>query len=449
MGVTLFRGDPGFDEALLNTSFNARDPGRRPDCLVQANSVYDVIAAVNSARKAGQKIAICSGGHSWSQNHIRNGGLLIDVSRLNGIEIDSTTKIAIVGPGTSSGDLNRALANACLFFPVAHAYTVGMAGFLLWGGYGWGSRAVGIACESVIGIDVVLADGRLVHAGPDDHPDLYWASRGSGTGFFGVVVRFHLKLRTRPKFVGLKLQVFRINFLEEVWRWADRVGPEVPAKVEFQIVINRKALGIATQGIEVVAPVMAESYAEAKALVTLISNSPLKSKASLNLPLLPLSLNFMMKSAERTLFLRNKRWQADNMWVNGPIEPILPNIRHIADTQPPAPSHILWMHWNPVTAHRGDMAFSTEARTYLALYAGLRSTEEQDAYVNWATDNMRSLEDHSAGIQLGDENLGSRTARFVSDNHLARLDQIRAIYDPEGRFHAWMGRPSIVGHQEV
>lgn len=448
-GVTLRRCDPGFDEAVLGTSFSARDPGRRPDCLMQCNSVYDVIAAVNAARKAGQKIGICSGGHSWSQNHIRDGGLMLDVSRLNGIEIDPITKTAIVGPGAEGGDVNQALAKAGLFFPVAHAYTVGMAGFLLWGGYGWFSRVAGLGCENVTGIDVVLADGRLVHAGPDELPDLYWAARGSGTGFFGVVVRFHLKLRAHPKFVGLKLQVFRIKHLEEVLRWMDRVGPEVSPNIEFQIVVNRKALGIAAHGIEVVAPVIAESYAEAKTQIAFISNSQLKSKASLNLPLLPVSLNFMMRTAEKTLFLRDKRWHVDNMWLEGSIEPMLPAIREIADNQPPPPSHIFWSHWNSGATKRPDMAFSLEARTYLALYAGMRSLQEESAYANWATNSMRGLEAYSAGVQLGDENIGKRPARFVSDANLGRLDQIRAKYDPEGRFHTWMGRPRAVGEQMI
>ncbi len=73
-GKTLTRGEHGFDAAVLGTSFNARDPGRRPDVLVQANSVADVVAAVTRARTEGLKISICSGGHSWTQNHIRDGG---------------------------------------------------------------------------------------------------------------------------------------------------------------------------------------------------------------------------------------------------------------------------------------------------------------------------------------------------------------------------------------
>jgi hypothetical protein len=440
-GAVLERGAPGFDDAVLSTSFNARDPGRRPDAVVQANNIPDVIDAVKRARRDGMKIGICSGGHSWAQNHIRNGGLMLDLSRLNEIAIDAAGKSATVGPGCLCGEANAALAKQGLFFPVAHAYTVGIGGFLLQGGFGWNSRMLGLACENVAGIDVVLADGTLVHASETENSDLFWAARGAGPGFFGVVVRFHLKLHARPKFIGLKLQVFRMKHLEEVFAWADSVGPQVSSRVEFQMVMNRKAFGIGAPGIEVMAPVMADSFGEAKDAVAFLRESPVCRKASLNLPLVPMPLSFMMRTGEKTLFLPNTRWHADNMWMNGPIEPILPDLRRIADTQPPSPSHVLWLNWNPRTPRR-DMAFSVEARTYLALYCGLRSAGDEARHGNWATDNMRAMEAHSHGIQLADENLARRPARFLSDANMQRLDGIRRTYDPDGMFWSWMGQPA-------
>jgi len=438
-GVMIAKGAPDFDAALLGTSFNAQDPGRRPDLIVQANDIGDVIAAVKQAATEGLTIGICSGGHSWAQNHIRDGGMLLDLSRLNSIEINEADGLAIIGPACLSGDLNAALARRNLFFPVAHAYTVGMGGFLLQGGFGWNSRANGLACESVVGIDVVLADGTLVHASEHENADLLWAARGSGPGFFGVVVRFHLKLRTRPGFVGVKLQIFRIRHLEEVMAWADRIGPQVSPSVEFQLVFNRRATGIFSHGIEVYGPVLADSWREARDAVAFISDSPLRPKASLTLPLMPMPLGMMMQTGEKTLFLPNTRWTADSMWMSDPIDPLLPALRAIADSQPPAPSHALWLNWN-APASRRDMAFSLEARTYLALYGGLQGNKGTAADESWATDHMRALQQHSVGIQLADENLGRRPMPFMAPANLARLDALRAQYDPQGRFNPWMGR---------
>jgi hypothetical protein len=438
-GRIIEKSEAGFDAALLGTSFNAQDPGRRPAVIVQANVDADVVAAVQRARDLGLTIGICSGGHSWAQNHIRDGGMLIDLSRLNGISIDAAAGTAIIGPGCLAGDLNAALAKHKLFFPVAHAYTVGMGGFLLQGGFGWNSRASGLACQSVIGIDVVLANGALVHASETENPELLWAARGAGPGFFGVVVRFHLKLTARPKFIGMKVQVFRIRHLEAVMAWADRVGPSVAPFVEFQLVFDRRAMGISAHGIQVLTPVLAGSWSEARAAVDFIDKSPIRNLASFTLPLLPASLDMMMKGGERTLFLPNTRWTADSMWMNTPIDPLLPALRRMADSQPAAPSHALWLNWNgPAT--RPDMAFSLEARTYLALYGGLRGGTASPADESWATDHMRAMQAHSVGIQLADENLGRRPAPFMAPANLARLDTLRALYDPDGLFNPYMGR---------
>jgi hypothetical protein len=88
------------------------------------------------------------------------------------------------------------------------------------------------------------------------------------------------------------------------------------------------------------------------------------------------------------------------------------------------------------------MAFSQEHRTYLALYCGLGKGVDEAKHANWATDHMKALEPWSRGIQLADENLARRPSKFVSDANMVRLDQVRAKYDPLGRFHPWMGRIS-------
>ena len=433
------RTTAGFDAAVLATSFSGRDPKVRPIVYIQANTSDDVIAAVQRARREDLKISLVSGGHSWAQNHLREGGLLIDLSRLHHIEIDETTMTARVGPGCWSVDLDIALKKHGLFFPVAHAPDVCLGGFLLQGGFGWNSRQLGLACESVIGIDVVLADGTLIHANEEQHSDLYWAARGAGPGFFGVVVRYHLRVYPHPKITAIMLQVFRMQHLEDVFTWADEVGANVSRAVEFQILMTPKALGIFSAGIEVCAPLMADSWEEARDAVAFMRNSRIRHQASFTLPLLPISTVMMSRAASFTHFPDRMRWCADNMWTNAPINDLLPGMRRVANTLPPAPSHALWINWHP-PAERPEMAFSMEANRYFAVYGEWKRAEDDAIYGSWATECMDEMAEHSLGIQLADENLGQRPARFMHDEKLARLDRIRAKYDPEGRFQAWMGR---------
>lgn len=433
------RGEEGFDKAVLATSFNARDTGARPDMLVEANHVEDVQSALRLARENGWKVSIVSGGHSWAQNHLREGGLLLSMARINQIDIDHDARAARVGPGCWGLDLDRALKKHRLFFPIAHAPDVALGGFLLQGGFGWGSRELGLATQSVTGIDLVLADGRQIHASERENPDVFWAARGSGPGFFAVVLRYHLRLHPRRRYTAMKMQIFRRRHLEEVFRWADRIGADVPRSVEFQMLVTPKAMGIFQPGIEVIAPVLADSRSEAKEAVRFIDESPIRTIASFTTPLVPMSTSFMSQVANITHFPPNVRWCADNIWTDAPIDDLLPGLTHIADTMPPTPSHSLWLNWYP-PAQRPDMAFSLEANRYLAVYGEWKRAEDDRRYEDWATDCMSNMEEHARGIQLADENLGKRPARFVTDENLARLDTLRAQYDPEGLFREWMGR---------
>ena len=431
-------GTPGFDEAVLSSSFNGTDPGVRPKVYVEANNDRDVIDAVKRAAREGLRISVCSGGHSWLQNHLRDGNLLINCARLNSIQVDADARTAIAGPGCWSVDLDSALRKHGLFFPIAHAEDVCLGGFLLQGGFGWNSRNLGLACESVIGIDVVTAQGELIHANAQQHADLYWAARGSGPGFFGVVLRYHLRVHKRPRVTAIAMQVFRMRHLEEVFQWADAIGPEVPRSVEFQLLLTGNATGVFAPGIEVIAPVLTDSWREAREATAFLTRGPLKKKASLRLPTIPISTTLMSRMAARRIFPPRMRWSVDNMWTNAPMQQLLPGLRAIADTIPPMPSHVLFMSWHP-PEQRPDMAFSVEGKHYLALYGEWRDAADDAKYQSWATDHMQAMAPMSIGIQLADENLARRPARFMSAENHARVERIRSQYDPQGLFHTWRG----------
>jgi FAD/FMN-containing dehydrogenase len=134
------------------------------------------------------------------------------------------------------------------------------------------------------------------------------------------------------------------------------------------------------------------------------------------------------------------RYAVDNMWTRAPVADLLPGLRRIGEAVPAAPSHMLWMNWG-ASPERPDMAYSVEDDTYIALYAVWADPAQDAANLAWAEDNMRAMEPLASGIQLADENLGRRPARFLSDANYARFDAVRERYDPDGLFVGWMGRP--------
>jgi FAD binding domain len=434
-GKIIEKGSNGFEAAILDTLFNKRDTGRRPEMMVVPEDVDDIIATIRYAQATGRKISVCSGGHSWSANHLRPGSILITMKHFNQYNIDRDSMTATAGPGVGGSNLLGELFKQGLFFPAGHCKGVCIGGYLLQGGFAWNGPKLGMACESVLGIDLVTAQGEFIHASPTENTDLYWAARGAGGGFFGVVVRFHLKIYERPKYCGFVAQAFNMKHLEDVYRWAYEVGPEIPNSVEFQMLMSRQTLSFFGPGIEVMAPIFADSKDELHAATAFMKNSPIKKKAFFKTPFVPLHINMMYRFA-MTHYPYNYHWGVDNMWTKAHIDDLLPYLKDIAATLPPAPAHVLWLNWQNIPA-RQDMAFSMEDNIYIALYGSWKHAKDTPLYDNWAYNHVKKMEHLSTGIQLADEGLHKRPARFVQDANLLKLNEIREVRDPEQVFNRW------------
>jgi hypothetical protein len=185
--------------------------------------------------------------------------------------------------------------------------------------------------------------------------------------------------------------------------------------------------------------VISQSRKEAQAALEFMNTCPVRQKASITTPFLPIGFTLLYRGV-MTHYPKDHRWNVDNMWTHASPDELLPGLHRIVETMPPPPTHALWLNWAPPPT-RPDMAYSVEDQIYLALYGAWKKAEDDARYGDWATDRMREMEDLSTGIQLADENLDRRTGRFVSEPHLQRLDAIRAERDPNHRFHAWQSRP--------
>ncbi len=439
-GRHFFHGDDGYEDARRATVWNQRVPDRYPDVIVQAVDADDVVAALRYAKANNKKVSIKSGGHSWAASHLRDGAVLLDMSRVDQTSIDADAMTAVAGPGKGGSVLAAELDAVGLFFPAGHCKGVCIGGYLLQGGYGWNSRVVGPACESVIGLDVVTADGDKIYIDADNHPDLYWAARGAGPGFFAVVTAFHLKLYKKPAVLGSSFYAYPIELADEIFTWARGISAEVDRRVELQIVATKSVpnAGIDRPAIVMASPAFADTEEEAKEAFGILDRCPVVDKALAAFPYAPVPLADWY-TAVMSNYLEDHRYTADNMWTNASAEELMPGIHRILDTLPPHPSHFLWLNWGP-SPQRQDMAYSLESEIYLALYAGWMDPADDEKYGDWPRSNMASMASLATGIQLADENLGRRPAKFVTDENMARLDEVRAQYDPDGRFHSWMGR---------
>jgi FAD/FMN-containing dehydrogenase len=224
---TLFTpDDPGYDDA--RTIFNSMID-KRPAYIAQCEGAGDVTAALAFARREGLPISVRSGGHSVAGNSLVDDGLVVDMRKVNAVSVDPDSRTAIVGGGATWSHLDRAAEPHGLGTTGGRVSTTGVAGLTLGGGSGWFERKFGLACDNLISVNLVTADGRQVTASEKENPELFWALHGGG-GNFGVATSFEFRLHPLPV-VTLALLLFRPDRGPEVSRRYRDFAEEAPDEV--------------------------------------------------------------------------------------------------------------------------------------------------------------------------------------------------------------------------
>jgi FAD/FMN-containing dehydrogenase len=189
-GQLIQPGDAEYDEA--RRVWNAMID-KRPALIARCAGTADVVAAVKFARSQDLRVAVRGGGHNVAGNAVCDGGLVIDLSPMKGIQVDPVKRTAHAQPGVIWGELDRETQRYGLATPGGVVSSTGIAGFTLSGGMALTSSKWGLACDNLLSVEVVTADGEVLQASMTEHPDLFWAVRGGG-GNFGIVTWFEYQL---------------------------------------------------------------------------------------------------------------------------------------------------------------------------------------------------------------------------------------------------------------
>ena len=189
-GPLLGPGDGGYDAArsVWNASID-----RRPAAIARCAGAADVAAGVTFAREHGLLVSVQGGGHNVAGTAVCDGGLLLDLSAMKGVRVDPQRRTARAEPGLTWGELDHEAQAFGLATVGVDVSSVGIAGLTLGGGFGWLVRSHGLACDNLLSVDVVTADGRFLTASAAENADLFWGVRGGG-GNLGVVTSFEYRL---------------------------------------------------------------------------------------------------------------------------------------------------------------------------------------------------------------------------------------------------------------
>ena len=233
-GQVITPDDPAYDEArrVYNHMID-----RRPDAVVRCADAADVAAVVRHARATGRPLAVRGGGHSVPGFGTADGAVVADLSGLASVEVDPVARVARAGGGVTWNGFNEATSRHGLATTGGIISTTGIGGLTLGGGIGYLARGYGLSCDNLVSAQVVTADGALVTASADEHPDLFWALRGGG-GNFGVATELSYRLHPvsdvygGPMFFELSAAADLLAYFADFIRHAPREYGGFPA---FQI----------------------------------------------------------------------------------------------------------------------------------------------------------------------------------------------------------------------
>jgi FAD/FMN-containing dehydrogenase len=429
----LLTDGPEYDEArvLHNAMIDAH-----PALIAQCASPDDVAAALAFARDAELEVAVRAGGHSVAGMSTVEGGIVVDVRPMDTVTIDAAAKTARVGAGATWSQFDRAAQEHGLATPGGRVSTTGVAGFTLGGGSGWIERKYGLACDNLISVDLVLANGEQVTASTAEHADLFWALHGGG-GNFGVATSFEFELHPVGPVVLAGLML-----------WPAAAGPDVATAFRDIVESAPEELGgafvsltgppeefvpqhLQGQPAFAVAVCWIGEHDEGNALL-----EPLRAlvpEADLVGPMPYADFQCMLDDPPG---LRNY-WSAEYL-AELNTDAIATYFK--TSTAMPSPtSQNLMAPWGGAVAREAaDTPMSKrDAKWVFHPFATWESAADDAINIAWARDSNAAMRPHATGGVylnfIGDEGQDRIRAAYGEENY-RRLAEIKAQYDPENVF---------------
>jgi FAD/FMN-containing dehydrogenase len=381
------------------------------------------------------------GGHNVAGLATTEGGVVIDLSAMNRVTVDPERRRATVQGGAIWRQVDAATQPFGLAAPAGLVSETGVAGLTLGGGIGWLRRKHGLSCDNLVAAEVVTADGRVVRASLDEHPDLLWALRGGG-GNFGVVTTFEFQLHPVGPEVAYAIVLYDGAETAEVLRAFRALGPDMPRELS-PIAFT----GSVAEGME---GVPAEHYGKPMLAVAAAYVGPpddgeeaLQPLRSLAQPLADLSGRMPYAVLQQFLdeeYPRGRHYYWKSAAVAELSDAVIDIVAEYAASQPSPLSTIdVWL-MGGATAEEpaGGTAYSGRSAGYLINpEADWDDPSDDVANIDWARRLIKALEPHTVGNYLNFPGMleeGERLLRASFGPHYDRLVEVKTAWDPDNLF---------------
>ena len=440
-GRLFLRGEAGYEEARVGRIWHENRPDRYPAAVLMAKSEDDLVKGVHLARLKGWSVAVRSGGHSFPVWSVRDSGMLIDLGGYKELSYDPATHIVTATPSVKGGDeLNPYLKQFGRYFAAGGCPSVGLGGFLIQGGMGWNFRGWGYACEQVVAIDLVTADGKLIRADDTQNQDLFWAARGIGPGFCGLVTRYYLKTRPITGGVAVSMQAYPVERYEDVLQWLWDQHPSISDKVYFNAVSARPPMPIPGHDGGLVFMIWAcafcDTQEEAAEVLAPLKECPFRDEAIMVSDAQPTTLPEQLSLVDQ-LHPQGLFYKVDSAWVDGPQPDIIKAMRTLVmDRQPEDTGYTFLIFRLPRPESAPEIAMDLGTDLCVGAYIIHESDGESDKLRDWLRGAMGKLEPYTVGQNWGDSDQTFREVKCLTDTSWKRYQKIREIRDPDGVFHS-------------
>jgi len=437
VGPFLMPGDPAYDATRL--IWNGMID-RRPAAIARCLGVADVLACVHFARENGYPFSIRGGGHNISGLAVRDGALMIDLSLMRGVWVDPTTQTAHVQAGCLLGDVDREAQVHGLAPVLGFVSKTGVAGLTLGGGFGYLSRRFGWTSDTVLSMNAITAEGRLVRASEQENSDLFWGLRGGG-GNFGIVTNFEYKLYPLgPEIIGGAI----------AWRGEDapavlelyrtlvaQAPPELTCVAGLRLAPPAPWLSPEVHGKPIVALFICHSgtVEEGEALV-----APIKSFGAPVGDIVQRRSYASQQSLLDATQPNGRRYYWKSEYLPGVEPEMLQEAIRQAERIPSQHSAILLFPLdgaiNRLPADHSPVG-NRDARLVVNIASGWDSPADDAVNIEWARATWRSLRPFSTGgtyINFLTEEEGDERIRAAYGENYERLVDVKTKWDPDNLF---------------
>jgi FAD/FMN-containing dehydrogenase len=430
-------GTPGFDGARARAIWNKRlVTARTPDAIARVRSAEETAAVVRFAAANGLAVSLRGGGHNYEASPLRDGGILLDLGALDSVEIDVAARTAKVGVGILGSTLSERLATEGFAFPIGHCVDVVLSGYLIAGGFGWNAGEWGAACGNVAAIEMITAAGEIVIASPERHPDLFWAARGAGPGFFAAVTAFHLKLHPLPHTAYAWRGAFAASSAPALADWLTAATAAAPEQTEVGCFLFAH-WDTGEHAIVLRVSACGESEAEAREKIAPFTSPPHAARMIGEVKEGPLPFTELFKLSPMP---SGKRVAADHVWSGAAIGDLLLAVHDLPAPSADSTIDIVAFGGHTPMAMPEDAALTVSAGTGVGIYGLWDDPADDDINHTWVYRIDEALAPFRTGRYIGEANLTlspHRRAECFTPQALERLEAIRRQYDPHGLFPPW------------